>query len=208
MIYIFFNDFKYIDFTCKSKQVFKMADNVWVFLMLTFGSTCTPLVCWKCRHSWKCRSPRHGLLPISLPLCWGIPPSVPLSDLMWANHSFHCILECAAINRLQVLFFGVLVTDDCIVLFLCEEHNLFKTSSNSNQIFIPPGFPLSSWGASMSHMLGLFQNVCGRIAPPGPPSSLWLEWSSYSTPVSAAQGSLLPFQTSLVCQHEFNGCLS
>lgn len=80
--------------------------------MLKFGGTCIPLVCWKYRPPWKCRPPGQGLLPVSLLLCWGIPPSLPSSDLMWGNHSCHCILGCAAINRLQVFFFGVLVTGD------------------------------------------------------------------------------------------------
>lgn len=57
------------------------------------------------------------------PAC--LPPSVlgnasslPLSDLMGGNHSCHCLLGCAAINRLQVLFFGVLVTGDCMYCFI------------------------------------------------------------------------------------------
>lgn len=57
--------------------------------------------------------------PACLPLSvLGNASSLPLSDLMWGNHSCHCLLGCATINALQVLYFGVLVIGDCMYYFI------------------------------------------------------------------------------------------
>lgn len=101
-----------MDFICKWEQVFKAADNARVLLTLTVWqhlcSPCVPAV----------QTSRAGPPACLPPSVLGNPSRLPLSDLTWCDHSYNCLLGCAAINGLQVLFFGVVVIGEYIDYFL------------------------------------------------------------------------------------------
>lgn len=133
-----------MDFFWKWEQVFKVADNVGILLILTvWQHLCSPCVP-------AGQTSRAGPPACPSPSVLGNPFSLPPSHLTWDYHSYNCLLGCTAINSLQVLFLELVNTQT--TLFLCQEHKRFKSSGNLDP----------NWAGFRCHMSGHFQNVYGR----------------------------------------------
>lgn len=176
-----------MDFIWISEQVFKVADNASILPMLTFWQhLCSPRVPTG-------QTSRAGPPACPPPSVLGNPFGLPPSHLTWDNHSYDCLLECIAINSLQVLFLELLTTQT--ILFLCREHKLFNSSGNLDHIFMPP-VPQLSW-LQMPHA-GTFPECVCQDRPPSWGGkcyvfSFWLEWSVTETSFSLAESSLTAF---------------